>query len=147
MKLFITLSKKTLCIILALLIMSVIVIGQLFTANAGGIDGSVNAKRCEYIKELGYNINETALSVKKTTVPSTFSDVYTKYNVLQSEAGFDLSVHKGEAVEIYTYSVSDIENTVVNLIVSDGKIIGGDVSSLSINGKMTALIPHSEREK
>ena len=53
MKLFITLSKKSLCIIFAALIISLIIIGQLFTIKAGGTSGSTNALRVEYLSGLG----------------------------------------------------------------------------------------------
>ena len=139
MKLFITLSKKTLCIILASLIISLIIIGQLFTIKAGGIDGSTNALRLEYISGLGYTADETAISVKEIVIPESFSDVYTEYNRLQQTAGFDLSRYRGDSACVYTYRLSDSEETVINLIVSDNIIIGGDISSVRIDGEMKAL--------
>ena len=139
MKLFITLSKKSLCIILASLIISLIIIGQLFTIKAGGIDGSTNALRVEYLSGLGYRVDETAISVKEIVIPEIFSDVYSEYNRLQQAAGFDLSRYKGENACVYTYRLSDSEDTVINLIVSDNNIIGGDVSSVRIDGEMRAI--------
>ena len=139
MKLFITLSKKSLCIILASLIIALILIGQLFTIKAGGIDGSTNALRVEYLSGLGYRVDETAVSVKEIVIPENFSDVYSEYNRLQQGAGFDLSRYKGEKACVYTYRLSDSEDTVINLIVSDNNIIGGDVSSVRIDGEMRAI--------
>lgn len=139
MKLFITLSKKTLCIILASLIILLIIIGQLFTIRAGGIDGSTNALRLEYLSGLGYAVDETAVSVKQIVIPERFSDVYNEYNRLQQTAGFDLTRYKGDSACVYTYRLSDSEDTVINLIVSDNNIIGGDISSVRIDGEMKAL--------
>lgn len=139
MKLFITLSKKNLCVILASLIIMLIIIGQLFTINAGGIDGSTNALRCEYLSGLGYTVDETAVSVKEIVIPENFSDVYNEYNRLQQKVGFDLSPYKGDKAFVYTYRLSDSEDTVINLMVSDNNIIGGDVSSVRIDGEMRAL--------
>lgn len=141
MKLFITLSKRTLCVILASLIIALILIGQLFTIKAGGIDGSTNAIRTEYIKSLGYNIDETTLSAKEIVIPESFSEVYERYNALQKKAGFDLSVFKGKEASVYTYRLSENEETVINIIVSDNIIIGGDISSVRLNGDMKPLIP------
>ena len=143
MKLFVTLSKKTLLVILGLLVISLIILGQLFTVKAGGIDGSTNAIRLEYIAGLGYSADETAVSVKEIVIPENFSDVYLKYNRLQQNAGFDLERYKGSRACVYTYRISDGEDTVINLIVSDNKIIGGDISSVRIDGEMKAL----ERKK
>ena len=139
MKLFITLSKKSLCIILASLIIALILIGQLFTIKAGGIDGSTNALRVEYLSGLGYRVEETAVFAKEIVIPENFSDVYSEYNRLQQGAGFDLSRYKGEKACVYTYRLSDSEDTVINLIVSDNNIIGGDVSSVRIDGEMRAI--------
>lgn len=139
MRLFITLSKKSLCIILALLIISLIIIGRIFTIKAGGIDGSTNALRVEYLSGLGYRVDETAVSVKEIVIPEIFSDVYSEYNRLQHRAGFDLSRYKGESACVYTYRLSDSEDTVINLIVSDNNIIGGDISSVRIDGEMKAI--------
>lgn len=141
MRLFITLSKRALCVILASLIIALIIIGQLFTIKAGGTDGSTNALRLEYISGLGYTVDETAVNVKEIVIPESFSDVYNEYNRLQQKAGFDLSRHKGDTACVYTYSLSDSEDTVINLMVSDNNIIGGDVSSVRIDGEMKALLP------
>ena len=139
MRLFITLSKKSLCIILALLIISLIIIGRIFTIKASGINGSTNALRVEYLSGLGYTVDETAVSVKEIVIPEIFSDVYSEYNRLQQRTGFDLSRYKGESACVYTYRLSDSEDTVINLIVSDNNIIGGDISSVRIDGEMKAI--------
>lgn len=139
MKLFITLSKRTLCIILAFLVISFIIIGQLFTVKTGRIDGSTNALRLEYISGLGYTADETAVAVKEIVIPENFSDVYNKYNRLQQTAGFDLSSYKGDSACVYTYRLSDSDDTVINLIVAHNNIIGGDISSVRIDGEMKAL--------
>ena len=139
MKLFITLSKTSLCIIFAALIISLIIIGQLFTIKADGTSGSTNALRVEYLSGLGYTVDETAISVKEIVIPEKFSDVYNEYNRLQQTAGFDLSRYRGNKAVVYTYRLSDSEDTVINLIVSDNNIIGGDISSVRIDGEMKAL--------
>ena len=141
MKLYITLSKRTLCVILASLIIAIILMGQLFTVKAGGIDGSTNRLRCEYLQGLGYAVEETALSSKEIVIPTEFSDVYSKYNALQKTAGFDLSLYKGKAAVVYTYRSAEDEDTVINLIITDKFIIGGDISSVRIDGEMNALLP------
>lgn len=141
MKLFITFTKKTLVAVLAAVTAGLIIIGQLFTIRAGGIDGSTNALRCEYVSGLGYSVDETAVSEKDIVVPEVFSDVYTKYNEIQKKAGFDLTLYKGKKAVVYTYRLNGEEDTVINLIVSDKYIIGGDVSSVRIDGEMKPLSP------
>ncbi len=141
MKLFITFTKKTLFAAFAAVTAGLIIIGQLFTIRAGGIDGSTNALRCEYVSGLGYSIDETAVSEKEIVIPEVFSDVYARYNDIQKKAGFDLTLYKGKKAVVYTYRLNDAEDTVINLIVSDKYIIGGDVSSVRIDGEMKPLSP------
>ena len=52
-----------------------------------------------------------------------------------------MSRYKGDPACVYTYRLSDSEETVINLIVSDNIIIGGDISSVRIDGEMKALLP------
>lgn len=143
MRLFITLSKKSLCIILAALIIILILAGKFFSVKAAGIDGSTNEKRCNFIVGLGYQIDETPVNVKEITMPERFNDVYENYNSIQKNVGFNLADFKGESAVIYTYKSTDREDTVINIIVSGKYIIGGDISSVRIDGEMEPL----ERKK
>ena len=144
MKLFVTVSKKTLAAVLAAAVVILILLGQFFTIRSSGIDGSTNAHRVEYINSLGVKINESP-QVKSITIPENFSEVYEKYNLLQKKAGFDLSVCKGKAAEVYTYRFADDEDMTVHIIVCDKRIVGGDISSVRIDGEMLPLIPEKEK--
>lgn len=139
MKFFITLSKRNLVIITALVVMSLLIAASFYSAEAGKIDGSTNALRVEYIKSLGYGVNETAVSNKEITIPQEFGDVYSNYNEIQKQAGFDLSRHKGEKACVYSYELSYNGEIQVHLIVSDGTVIGGDIASVKLDGEMKAL--------
>lgn len=139
MKFFVTLSKRHLIIITALTVMALLISGSVYSARSGRIDGSTNALRVSYIKGLGYDINETALYTKEITVPQDFGDVYKSYNALQKQAGFDLSDYKGEKATLYCYELSYDSGRVVNLLVADGEIIGGDICETNINGEMKPL--------
>ena len=139
MKFFVTLSKKNLVIITALAVTSLLIAGGFYSAGAGKIDGSTNALRVEYIKSLGYEVNETAVSNKEITVPQEFGDVYSQYNEIQKQAGFDLSRHKGEKAYVYSYELTFDSETQVHLIVSDGTVIGGDIAEIRLDGEMKPL--------
>ena len=103
--------------------------------------GGVCSAAIESENVVGYTADETAVSVKEIVIPESFSDVYSKYNRLQQTAGFDLTRHKGDNACVYTYRLSDSEDTVINLMVSDNIIIGGDISSVRIDGEMKSLLP------
>ena len=139
MKFFVMLSKRHLVVIAATVIIALVVVGGVYSASANAIDGSTNESRVSYIKRLGYDVGETALYSKEITIPQEFGEVYSRYNEIQKQAGFDLSDYKGEKATLYCYELSFDSGTNVNILVSDGKIIGGDVSEISFNGEMKPL--------
>lgn len=139
MKIFITLSKKSLYVILAVIIIALFILSKMFyVSSANNFDGSTNQKRIEYITSLGLSVEETCVSTKQIVIPKEFNDVYKEYNLLQSKAGFDLSNYKGKSAEVIAYKLRKSES-LVTLIIYKGRIIGGDISSPQINGKMEPL--------
>lgn len=107
-----------------------------------GIDGENDAQRRTYISSLGYTVSEEEPETAEITVPQEFSDVYTQYNELQLQAGFDLKAFKGRQATRYSYFLTDYDAeqyVVANLIVCEGKVIGGDISSRRLDGFMLPL--------
>lgn len=139
MKLFITLSKRNLAVITALTVIVLLISGSFYSAQARKIDGSTNALRVSYIKGLGYDVDETAISVKEITIPQEFGDVYRNYNALQNEAGFDLRDFRGKKATVYCYELSYDKEVNVHLLVSENAIIGGDVAEIEFSGEMKPL--------
>ena len=139
MKFFITLTKKSLAIILAVTVMLIIMVGQAFSAQSNEIDGSTNALRVAYLKSLGLGINDSSVTSKKITIPEHFDEVYKQYNAIQKKAGFDLSKYKGESADVYTYALDAPDNYQVHLIVCEDIVIGGDVAAVELNGEMLPL--------
>ncbi len=139
LKFFVILSKKTIASLLLITVAAFAVVSRISAINSCEKNGDTNAARVEYIKDLGYNINETAAEKKSIVIPSEFSDVYKRYNELQQSAGFDLSPYRGKAAEVYKYPLADGSDRSVTLIVCKDKIIGGDVCENAINGKMLPL--------
>lgn len=134
---YLLLTKKRIAVILAVLLLGLILAGQFLSVKAGEIDLSTNEKRVQYIATLGITLQGDDYTKKQVTIPQSFSKVYNNYNALQREAGFDLQSYRGKSVIIYTYNLDS--QTVVNLITFKGKLIGGDIASLKIDGQMTAL--------
>lgn len=140
MKMYATLSRKSLITAIAAAVIVIAVGGQIATARNTVKNGETNALRIEFINSIGYSVNESAVSVKKTAVPNEFSDVYKKYNELQRKAGYDLLEYKGQNITVYTYALENSDSEFVNIIVCDGAVIGGDVSEVCINGEMKPLL-------
>ncbi len=114
-----------------------------FSRAAAADLGEDAAAREEYIKSLGWEIEADSLTEKEIIIPYEFNEVYENYNALQKEQGFDLADYRGKKAKVYTYNITNYpeepENVVVNLIVLDGKVIGGDVCSLKLDGFMVAM--------
>ncbi len=147
MRLFLTFSKKSLAATLAAIILALLTAGQLFSLRAAGPDGSTNALRLEYAQRLGYAVEETPTDIREIIIPQTFSDVYTRYNALQRQAGFDLTVYKGKPATVYAYLLKEDPDMRVNLIVCGDRIIGGDVSSVRLDGDMLPLCSREDTEQ
>ncbi len=143
MKPYFTFTKKALVAILSGLILLVLLIGSFASVNQLPQNARTNAQRIAFIQGLGYEPLEECIERKTITIPESFSSVYEQYNLIQKQAGFDLSEYKGVKAEIYVYKVQTPKGregeTVANLIVYNNRIIGGDISSRELDGFMLAL--------
>lgn len=93
----------------------------------------------EIIRQMGYDdVSETPYEVVELEIPLKFNSVWENYNNLLKEKGYDLSLYKGKKCKRYTYLIPS-ENARANIIVSDGKIIGGDISSITLDGIMIPI--------
>ena len=103
-------------------------------------------KRQHFLHEMGWEVPEKFDEVKTVLIPEEWSDVYTSYNKLQKQQGFDLTAYKGMQVQVYTYKVLNYPDhekedcILCHLMVSDGQLIGGDVSSTASDGFMQGLL-------
>lgn len=111
-------------------------------------------QRQQFIDTLGWEVPKEYDTCRIVIIPETFDEVYSNYNQLQKEQGFDLEKYKGKTVEIYSYPVYNYEdadktdekdseaakdNVMMNLMVCDGMLIGGDVCSTELGGFMHGL--------
>ena len=97
-----------------------------------------NEDRVELIDSLGYTVLPESVEDKQIIIPNKFNDVYTEYNKLQQKGGFDLKNFSGLTANVYKYKV-DGKDLYINIILCDGVLIGGDVSSSELNGEMLPL--------
>lgn len=99
--------------------------------------------RLKFISDFGWIVDEDPVEVRQIAIPQEFDDVYKNYNQIQLSQGYDLTKYAGRSAKRWTYvvrnypDVSENEDYVrINLIVCDGKIIGGDVCSIKLDGFM-----------
>ena len=102
-----------------------------------------NVQRIDYLKTFGWTVKDEPVEIVEVAIPAEFDDVYMGYNELQLSQGFNLEDYKGKRVKRFTYEITNYptqESDVrVNLLVYNDKVIGGDVSSLKLDGFMHGL--------
>lgn len=107
---------------------------------ASPANGKNNEQRLMFIKAYGWDVNEEPVEIMEVIIPQEFDEIYEKYNEIQKQQGLDLSKYKGKRVKRYSYEIinyPDTRQTVrLNMLLYDGKIVGGDVSSTEIDGFM-----------
>ena len=139
--------RKFISILIIPAVIFITLLSVLLICRRTAISGATLADRTDYAKSLGYSISADSESIRNIVIPAMFGNIYENYNTLQKECGFDLSLYKGEDAVQYTYKVTDytddsgntLDNIIMNLIVCDGKIIGGDICSVELDGFMTGL--------
>ena len=102
-------------------------------------------ERIAFIENMGYRVNkEVGEEATQIEIPYVFNDVYSEYQNLQKQAGYDLEKYAGSKATLYTYSLifEDRTDVYAHLLVVDNKVVGGDISALSVeNGFIKPLSP------
>lgn len=114
-------------------------------------NAKTNADRVVFINKLGYTLLDETPNTKTIIIPERFYEVYTEYNRLQNKSGYDLSSYKGCEAVLYTYRIKaptgyDGE-CVINIIIYNDRVIGGDISSTAFDGFMLPLKDNNEKTK
>lgn len=139
---YFTFRRSTLFALVLTLIVILFVSSKFTSSTVYAVDGGTNRERINYLDSINCKVSEEFVSQKEIVIPETFSSVYERYNDLQNKAGFDLVQYKGTKAILYTYKVLEYKNTknaYANLIVCNGKIIGGDIFTTDLNGQMLPL--------
>lgn len=104
---------------------------------------STPAEMVEWLSAQGIQVDEASLVQDTVTIPQPFDDIYTQYNALQQQAGFDLSPYQGQTVERSCFTVLNYpgqeEGVLVHLLCLEGQLIGGDLCSVRLDGFITGL--------
>lgn len=143
-------SKGKLLGLLAVITVAIILMIIVFSGGADAETASTKSKistaastaaeRIQFLNQYGWEVKDEPISVTEILIPEEFDKTYEEYNTIQKTHGMDLSKHKGKSVKKWTYEVTNYpksDATVqANLLVLNGKVIGGDISSTEENGFM-----------
>lgn len=98
------------------------------------ISASTDEERRNYLATFGWETDKE-FEEKELTIPESWNQVYSDYNEVQMNQGFDLSDYKGKKVTLYTYTINNYKNQkqgiVADMLVCDGILIGGDICNTS----------------
>ncbi len=148
MNTYITFTKKRLFVLFSLILCIGFIFCRITAVSNVDVTAKTNSDRLIFIEKLGYSVANNEPTIKVVNIPEKFYDVYQNYNALQQLANYDLSLYKGCEVTIYTYTInppSDYKGEcVANLMVYNGRIIGGDVSATALGGFMLPLKKQGE---
>ncbi len=136
-------------------LIAVIALGLFLTRNSdlpvtddSGISYKANnaEERVAFLSQFSWEIDEDPVQVEEILIPAQFDETYEKYNEIQLAQNMDLSPYAGKTAKKWTYTVKnypgyETENSCIraNIIVFEGAVIGGDISSLEQGGFMQGL--------
>ena len=107
------------------------------------IDAGTNDGRIAFLQSFGWEVSETPTETQEVKIPQEFNNVFTRYNQLQQSQNYDLAPYAGKTVKRYVYAVTNYpdgaQDWYATVLVHNGEVIGGDVSSTRQGGKMHGL--------
>lgn len=116
------------------------------------INAATAQERIAYLSQFGWSVEEDPIEVCEVIIPAVFDDTYTQYNEIQKNQGFDLSLYCEKRVKRWTYKITnyegyeDSESIRANLLIYEGKVIGGDICSVELAGFMHGFVRPSAQE-
>ena len=106
--------------------------------------GETDTRNIEFLNGYGWEVEEKPIDQADVIIPKPFDRVYENYNEIQLESGLDLRPYMGMRGVRYTYIVTNYPKDVgeevrANVICINGKPIGGDIMTVSLQGFMHSL--------
>lgn len=106
--------------------------------NSVDTTAKTTEQQVSMLQSFGYEVEPQPTLIEEVIIPSEFDEKYDAYNNYQKLSGFDLTKYKGCRAKKYTYRVTNYpdnpDGVVANILVYNGKAIGGDISATALNG-------------
>lgn len=104
------------------------------------LQAATNEERIKFLSQFGWEVEEEPCEISNVTIPQMFNKTYSRYNEIQMEQGLNLLNYTGCECKRVSYRITnypDPEQQVnANLLIYNGCVIGGDVSSVRLDGFM-----------
>ena len=101
---------------------------------------TANDDRVKFLEGFGWQVTPTPKETTQVRVPEETGEMFRRYNALQKGQGYDLSKFAGKKVMRYVYEINNYpgaqEPVYATVLVYKNKIIGGDVTDTSAQGKI-----------
>jgi len=98
-------------------------------------------QRAAFLSQFGWKISDEPVEISEVIIPEDFDAGYAEYAAMNKAQGLDLELYKGMRAKRWTYDVLNypgLENTKgtvqANLLIYEGRVIGGDICSLEQGG-------------
>jgi len=99
-----------------------------------------NDDRVEFLSSFGWEVVTSPVESGQVRIPAAEGEVFLRYNSLQKSMGYDLSPFAGKTVMRYVYTVKNYpgatEPVYATVLISNNRVIGGDVTDTSADGVM-----------
>lgn len=144
-------KRKNLVLILVLVLIlilvtvtAVVVHGSDSEATMGdqkySLKAESNEERIAFLTQFGWQVAAEPVEIREVTIPTEFNDVYQKYNAMQKEQGLDLTRYAGKICKQWVYQINNASDqgdpVRATLLVYNGRVVGGDISSVALDGTM-----------
>lgn len=103
-------------------------------------------ERKAFFSQFGWEISDDPIQVKEVVIPTEFDETYEKYNNLQKSQSLNLEKYKGKRAKLWCYEIKNFpkyegSDGIIhgNILVYQGVVIGGDISSIESDGFMTGF--------
>ncbi len=98
-------------------------------------------QRRAFLASFGWELAADPVEIRQVIIPEVFNEVYTQYNTMQQAQGFDLMRYRGKTARRWTYEVTNYPDAgkrriYADLLVYDGRIIGGSIGTREADGFM-----------
>lgn len=109
--------------------------------SAVNYKASTAAERTAFLSQFGWKISEDPVEICEVIIPEDFEAGYSEYAEMNKAQGFDLEPYKGMRAKKWTYDILNypgLENKSgiiqANILIFEGRVIGGDICSLEEGG-------------